>query len=254
MSETLVNPSATVDSAIDAVLARARVAYSAEHAERVARAVTFVNASAKIGERLKMVQRALDVALLLLDIEVDEATVVAAVLALSIPEKDRDDELWTGAFGDEVIGLVRGLARAGKIETLSGRSNDAAATESLRKMLLAMADDVRVILIKLAERAIYLRSITKADEAVRRAAAITTRDLFAPLANRLGIWQIKWEMEDLSFRFLEPDTYKQIARLLDEKRVERESHVEQVRHEMRVLGGRRWIRWAGTDDWVEVPR
>jgi hypothetical protein len=79
MSEILVNPSATVDSAIDAVLARARVAYSAEHAERVARAVTFVNASAKIGERLKMVQRALDVALLLLDIEVDEATVVAAV-------------------------------------------------------------------------------------------------------------------------------------------------------------------------------
>ena len=234
MSETLVNPSATVDSAIDAVLARARVAYSAEHAERVARAVTFVNASAKIGERLKMVQRALDVALLLLDIEVDEATVVAAVLALSIPEKDRDDELWTGAFGDEVIGLVRGLARAGKIETLSGRSNDAAATESLRKMLLAMADDVRVILIKLAERAIYLRSITKADEAVRRAAAITTRDLFAPLANRLGVFQIKWELEDLSFRFLEPTLYKQIAGYLDGKRGEREAYIASVLAELKA--------------------
>ena len=234
MSETLVNPSATVDSAIDAVLARARVAYSAEHAERVARAVTFVNASAKIGERLKMVQRALDVALLLLDIEVDEATVVAAVLALSIPEKDRHDELWTGAFGDEVIGLVRGLARAGKIETLSGRSNDAAATESLRKMLLAMADDVRVILIKLAERAIYLRSITKADEAVRRAAAITTRDLFAPLANRLGVFQIKWELEDLSFRFLEPTLYKQIAGYLDGKRGEREAYIASVLAELKA--------------------
>ncbi len=240
MSETLANPSAAVESAIDVVVARARQAYSAEHAERVAKAAAFAHASAKVAERLNLVQRSLDVAALLLDIDVDEATVVAAILALSIPEKDRDYELWTGAFGEEVVMLVRGLARAGKIETLSGRSNDATATESLRKMLLAMADDVRVILIKLAERAIYLRSITKADEAVRRAAAITTRELFAPLANRLGVFQIKWELEDLSFRFLEPELYKKIAGYLDGKRGEREAYiaavVEQLKTDMSKLG------------------
>jgi GTP pyrophosphokinase len=222
------------------VIGRARRAYAAEHAERVEKAIQFVTASAKLAERLNLVQRALDVAGLLLEIDVDEATVVAAVLALSIPEKDRDYPMWTTAFGEEVVMLVRGLARAGKIETLSGRANDAAATESLRKMLLAMADDVRVILIKLAERAIYLRSITKADETVRRAAAITTRELFAPLANRLGVFQIKWELEDLSFRFLEPDLYKKIAGYLDGKRGEREAYIAavvgQLKTDMAKLG------------------
>ena len=204
-------PVAAAAEAAMAVTARARRAYSIADAEHVEKAVGFVIASGRAAERLNLVQRAMDVAALLLDIDVDDATVVAAVLALSIAEKDRDYELWSSAFGDEVVMLVRGLARAGKIETLSGRANDMAATESLRKMLLAMADDVRVILIKLAERAVYLRSITKADEVVRRAAAVTTRELFAPLANRLGVFQIKWELEDLSFRFLEPELYKDIA-------------------------------------------
>ncbi|MEI6737521.1 MAG: HD domain-containing protein, partial [Pseudomonadota bacterium] len=194
----------------------------------VTRALMFVSASSKAVERPNSVLRALDVANVLLDIEVDEDTVIAAILALSIAEKDRDYDLFTGVFGDEVIGLMRGLARAGKIETLSGRANDAAATESLRKMLLAMADDVRVILIKLAERVVYLRSITKADETVRRAAALTTRDLFAPLANRLGVSQLKWELEDLGFRFLEPELYKKIASYLDGKRGEREEYIANV--------------------------
>jgi GTP pyrophosphokinase len=105
-------------------------------------------------------------------------------------------------------------------------------------MWLAMADDVRVILIKLAERAVYLRAITKADEAVRRAAAITTRGLFAPLANRLGVFQIKWELEDLSFRFLEPALYKQIAGYLDGKRGEREAYITSVLAELKADMGK----------------
>ena len=243
MSELLApvdEPVAAAAEAAVAVTARARRAYSMADAEHVEKAVGFVIASGRAAERLNLVQRAMDVAALLLDIDVDDATVVAAVLALSIAEKDRDYELWTSAFGEEVVMLVRGLARAGKIETLSGRANDMAATESLRKMLLAMADDVRVILIKLAERAVYLRSITKADEAVRRAAAVTTRELFAPLANRLGVFQIKWELEDLSFRFLEPELYKSIAGYLDGKRGEREAYitavVAQLKADMESLG------------------
>ena len=206
--------------------AAARFADSA--ANRVKKALNFVTASSKAIERPQTVQRALDVATVLLDIQVDDDTLIAALIGLSTAEKDRDYALLTGAFGEDVINLMRGLARAGKIETLSGRVNDAAATESLRKMLLAMADDVRVILIKLAERAVYLRAITKADEAVRRAAALTTQNLFAPLANRLGVFELKWELEDLSFRFLEPELYKKIAGYLDGKRAERERYVAEV--------------------------
>ncbi|MCA2997722.1 MAG: bifunctional (p)ppGpp synthetase/guanosine-3',5'-bis(diphosphate) 3'-pyrophosphohydrolase [Rhodocyclaceae bacterium] len=234
MSDVLTPAAFAADALAAEVVARASRAYTEEHAARVQKAVGFIAASSKAAERFNLVQRALEVAIVLLEIDVDEAAVVAALLALSIPEKDRDYDLWTGAFGGEVIGLVRGLARAGKIETLSERANDAAATELLRKMLLAMADDVRVILIKLAERTVYLRAITKADDAVRRAAAVTTRDLFAPLANRLGVFQIKWELEDLSFRFLEPALYKQIAGYLDGKRGEREAYIASVLAELKA--------------------
>lgn len=106
---------------------------------------------------------------------------------------------------------------------------DASQTENVRKMLLAFSRDLRVVMLRLASRLQTLRYHAAARKLPERALAQESLHIFAPLANRLGIWQIKWEMEDLSFRFLEPDTYKQIARLLDEKRVERESHVEQVR-------------------------
>ena len=207
---------------------RIGVCYAPDSAERVGKALNFVTASSKAAARPEPVLRALDVAEVLLDIEVDDDTVIVAMLGLSIAEKDRDAVMLAEAFGEEVANLMRGLARAGKIEMLTGRANDAAATESLRKMLLAMADDVRVILIKLAERAVYMRAITRADEAVRQAAALTTRDLFAPLANRLGVFQLKWELEDLSFRFLEPDLYKKIAGYLDGKRAGREAYVAEV--------------------------
>ncbi len=109
---------------------------------------------------------------------------------------------------------------------------DASQTENVRKMLLAFSRDLRVVMLRLASRLQTLRHHAAAKKLPDPALAREALHVFAPLANRLGIWQIKWEMEDLSFRFLEPDTYKQIARLLDEKRVERESHVEQVRSEL----------------------
>ena len=231
------NPSLTLDNNLDAATARLMrrigVCYAPDAAERVGKALNFVTASSKAAARPEPVLRALDVAEVLLDIEVDDDTVIAAMLGLSIAEKDRDAVMLAEAFGEEVANLMRGLARAGKIEMLTGRANDAAATESLRKMLLAMADDVRVILIKLAERAVYMRAITRADEAVRQAAALTTRDLFAPLANRLGVFQLKWELEDLSFRFLEPDLYKKIAGYLDGKRAGREAYVAEVVAELK---------------------
>src|SRR5260221_1059216 len=95
-------------------------------------------------------------------------------------------------------------------------------------MLLAIAEDVRVVLIKLAERVVYVRWIAKADEALRRAAGRQTLELFAPLANRLGVSEVKWELEDFSFRYTEPELYRKIAELLDEKRNDREAYIQRV--------------------------
>ena len=117
---------------------------------------------------------------------------------------------------------------------------DAAQTENIRKMLLAFSRDLRVVMLRLASRLQTLRFHAASKVPPDAGLAAESLHVFAPLANRLGIWQLKWEMEDLAFRFLEPDTYKQIARLLDEKRIERESHVEQVRlqiqNELRAQG------------------
>lgn len=105
----------------------------------------------------------------------------------------------------------------------------AAQTESVRRMLLAFSRDLRVVMLRLASRLQTLRYYAASRQSAPKALAHESLHVFAPLANRLGIWQIKWEMEDLSFRFLEPDTYKQIARLLDEKRAEREVFMESLR-------------------------
>ena len=108
----------------------------------------------------------------------------------------------------------------------------ASQTENVRKMLLAFSRDLRVVMLRLASRLQTLRYFAACKGEPGEALASESLHVFAPLANRLGIWQIKWEMEDLAFRFLEPQTYKEVARLLDEKRAEREAHVEQVREQL----------------------
>ncbi|MFM1980499.1 MAG: hypothetical protein RLZ68_1764, partial [Pseudomonadota bacterium] len=105
----------------------------------------------------------------------------------------------------------------------------ASQTESVRKMLLAFSKDLRVVMLRLASRLQTLRYFAATKLPVPAGLASESLQVFAPLANRLGIWEVKWEMEDLSFRFLEPDTYKQVAKLLDEKRAERETSVDRLR-------------------------
>ncbi|MDX1442873.1 MAG: bifunctional (p)ppGpp synthetase/guanosine-3',5'-bis(diphosphate) 3'-pyrophosphohydrolase [Gammaproteobacteria bacterium] len=127
-----------------------------------------------------------------------------------------------------VVGAT-GLPRPGETMPLDGAHPDEAAqVENIRKMLLAMVEDIRTIIIRLAQELLYLRSIKDADEETRREAARTDFAVYAPLANRLGIWQIKWELEDLAFRYAEPDTYRRIARALAEKRTEREEFIAAV--------------------------
>lgn len=219
----MLSPAAATD--IAPFEAELRSTFGAALAELPARALQFARGAAKAAGRAEAFERALAVARLLLLQGADPETIAAALISQAIPEKELDLEGVQSAFGAELAVLLRGLARAGRIESLNAQGVD---LEQLRKMLLAIAEDVRVVLIKLAERVVYLRALTKADEAVRRAAGRQTLELFSPLANRLGVSEMKWELEDFSFRFTEPELYKKIAQLLDEKRSEREAYIQRV--------------------------
>ncbi|WP_206859938.1 RelA/SpoT family protein [Lysobacter changpingensis] len=129
--------------------------------------------------------------------------------------------------------LLEGQRAAGQVWELHAQRHGQAGNEGLRRLLLAIVRDLRVVPILLARQLARMRHAERLPEAERRELATLTRDIHAPLANRLGIWQLKWELEDLAFRYLEPATYQQIARLLDEKRTDRERYIEQVKRTLR---------------------
>ena len=181
------------------------------------------------GERL--VDRALAGAGIVAGLKLDPASIRGALLAGLPAAKAFDVADVAARFGDDVAALVAGFAR---MESIRARrvgatpEERAAQAENLRKMLLAMVEDIRVVILKLAERLAALRWLMSADEAQRREAAREVLDLYAPLANRLGVWQLKWELEDLSLRAIEPETYRQIAKLIDERRLDRQRYIEDV--------------------------
>ena len=161
---------------------------------------------------------------------------LAAMLLLGAPIATRADrDALQAAFGPSVVSLVEGVASMAQIQALrskgatGAKSDDRASQlESLRKMFLAMAQDVRVVLIKLADQVQWLRELAPRQPDAREDIARETLELFSPLANRLGVWQLKWELEDLAFRCLEPVTYQKLARQLDEKRKDRETYIDEV--------------------------
>ena len=146
----------------------------------------------------------------------------------------------TRADGREKEGQPEGVRQRGEESTLiseelqKSRRKDL-ATETLRKTLMAMGDDVRVVLIKLADRLHNMRTLSYIPESKRKRIAKETMEIFAPLANRLGLWQIKWELEDLSFRYTQPDDYKSIAEKLADRRINRETEVNGIIQELRKL-------------------
>ncbi len=166
-----------------------------------------------------------------------EAMQAASYLVHACSHLNKPEEVIAKAFGQNFATLAVETTKLMRVQhhareaQLAGHAVDdpATHTENVRKMLLAFSRDLRVVMLRLASRLQTLRFYAASKRPVSPSIAREALQVFAPLANRLGIWQMKWELEDLSFRFLEPDTYKQIARLLDEKRAEREVYMEQLR-------------------------
>ena len=138
----------------------------------------------------------------------------------------------------ELTGIVLEMVQLGSFRLPQnwqpGEALAVQQSQALRKMLLAVVSDVRLVLVRIAEQLYRLRCAKKLPRQEQRALAIETREIYAALASRLGVWQLKWELEDLAFRYLEPDTYKQIARTLNEKRIERESFIDIVKSRLLV--------------------
>ncbi len=177
----------------------------------------------------------LEMAEILADLQLDQDALVAAILYRAVRENKITLVDVQTQFGDTVSKLVKGVLRMAAISYQRNENEDRVLgnqaevqAEKIRKMLVAMVDDVRVALIKLAERTCAIRAVKTASAQRRGQVAREVSDIYAPLAHRLGIGHIKWELEDLSFRYLEPAEYKQIASLLDERRLARQEYIDHM--------------------------
>lgn len=176
-------------------------------------------------------QQGLAMAEILVDLDMDQETIAAAIVYDSVQYSELTIEDVYEQLGSKVGKLVHGVERMSAINNMHGLSGvtvNHQQVDNVRKMLLAMVDDVRVVLIKLAERLRVLRTVAHLSESVRQQIAKETMEIYAPLANRLGIGHIKWEMEDYSFRYLQPEKYKEIAKGLNSRRVDRDKYVENI--------------------------
>ncbi len=190
------------------------------------------------GEGASCFVTGLEIAEILADLKLDQDSLVAAVLYRGVREEKIALADVGPRFGAVVAKLIEGVLRMAAISaSLNPRQSlvlgSQTQVENLRKMLVAMVDDVRVALIKLAERTCAIRAVKNGDDEKRQRVAREVFDIYAPLAHRLGIGHIKWELEDLSFRYLEPEQYKQIAKLLHERRLDREQYINRVMDQLR---------------------
>jgi GTP pyrophosphokinase len=214
---------------------------SADEAVKIRQAVEFAQSVYKdhtLGSGEGVWRHALGMALILVGLKLDADSRLAALL-FSVPTYDEHGIAHIEErFGSASAHLVNGISRLNRLRPItrgfvahsaeSGEDNPQemkAQIEVLRKMLLAMVEDIRVVLLRLASRTQTLRYYAAEPDDLRAEVARETLELYSPLANRLGVWELKWELEDLSFRFLHPDLYKKIAKQLDEKRTEREQFI-----------------------------
>jgi len=228
--------------------------YSPPDRELVQRAYIFAEEAHHGQKRISgepYITHCLAVAQILAELRVPPEVLTAGLLHDTVEDTSVSLATIQREFGDVVAALVDGVTKLTNLPRVSrddqhaeARAGDHApqgagtgksrtrradiASETLRKTFLAMGDDVRVVLIKLADRLHNMRTLSHVEEAKRRRIAQQTLEIFGPLANRLGIWQIKWELEDLAFRYVNPERYKEIAEQLAERRPDRESQIESI--------------------------
>ncbi|MEG3765974.1 GTP diphosphokinase [Alteromonas sp. 14N.309.X.WAT.G.H12] len=198
-------------------------------------------------ERLLVGQEMVEI---LHQLNMDDATLQAALVYPYCEKHKLSETDIVAEFGQEISDLINGVRRMDAIKTLHSRrlgdsvlaTADEQHIDSIRRMLLAMVEDVRAVVIKMAERICELQQVKKADEETRVLVARECATIYAPLANRLGIGQLKWELEDLAFRYLHPKTYKQIAKQLDGKRKERAEYIDNVVEGLQALMDKEHIK------------
>jgi GTP pyrophosphokinase len=173
----------------------------------------------------------LAVADILADLELDPPTIAAALLHDVVEDTVITNEEVAKQFGTEIATLVDGVT---KLTRIPYQSKEDAQVENLRKMFLAMAKDIRVIIIKLADRLHNMRTLASLPPVKQQSIARETIEIYAPIAHRLGIWRVKWDLEDLALRYLDPDAYREIAERVAKKRAERETAVEHVITDLRA--------------------
>jgi len=237
------------------LLDKMEVYLSEDKIAEVRRAYSFAEIAHKGQKRLSgepFFEHPKQTALFLADLKLDANTLSAALLHDVLEDCDVTYDQLRDKFGDDVTRLVDGVTKLTRAQVMGDEDfhmpstvdydpdaeedhiDDIAQAETLRKMLMTMAEDVRVVLIKLADRLHNMRTISALPPSRREAMARETLEIFAPLAHRLGIWEVKWMLEDMSFQQLEPDAYKRISRRLNAKRAEREAYVERMVHIIRA--------------------
>ena len=180
-------------------------------------------------------EQGLRIANILLELKLDADTITSAIICSSAQYADLSADDIEEHLGKEIADLTRGVIKMGAMSNAQFRNQNPGQANNLRKMLLAMVADVRVVLIKLAERICIMRAIKFLKTSEAKLIAQETKDIYAPLANRLGIAQMKWELEDLCFFYLYNDEYKSIAKLLNEKRLERDARIDLAQHEINLM-------------------
>lgn len=257
---------------IDALLSKLPEYYTVVDRELITRAYKFADKAHQGQKRLSgepYITHCVAVAEILIDLQVPPEMIAASLLHDTVEDTSVTLKDIENKFGEDIAKLVDGvtkltnLPRVSRADQVSKKKNSKQATvvdededggedgnllsnlnhsrrhdlatETLRKMLLAMGDDIRVIVIKLADRLHNMRTLSHMPEKKRYSIAKETMDIFAPLANRLGIWQLKWELEDLSLRYMKPEAYKDIAQKLSERRQDREEEIAQIIQDMNTL-------------------